>query len=140
MNVRAHPENPSPLAGEVAARSAAGEGRGGAAGLGGVGSRGPSPGRLASLRPSSPARGEGKIEGAARSAAGEGRGGEVVSAASAPRALTWSAASRPTVLSRKGRGEDGHWDFVRFSDDAAARTGFAPSYDQCGAKAVVRVA
>ncbi len=52
---------PSPLAGEDAARSAAGEGLGGAALRGGVGaSRGPSPGRLLRSRPTSPARGEGK--------------------------------------------------------------------------------
>jgi hypothetical protein len=38
-------ENPSPLAGEDAARSAAGEGRGGAVILNGAGSRSPSPGR-----------------------------------------------------------------------------------------------
>jgi very-short-patch-repair endonuclease len=53
-------ENPSPLAGEDAARSAAGEGRGGAVILGGAGSRSPSPGRSLRSRPTSPARGEGK--------------------------------------------------------------------------------
>ncbi|HEY5067150.1 MAG TPA: endonuclease domain-containing protein [Xanthobacteraceae bacterium] len=60
MNVERAPENPSPLAGEVAARSAAGEGRGDEVVLGGVGSHGPSPGRPLRVRPSSPARGEGK--------------------------------------------------------------------------------
>jgi very-short-patch-repair endonuclease len=53
-------ENPSPLAGEDAARSAAGEGRGGAVFRGGTGSRGPSPGRSLRSQPTSPARGEGK--------------------------------------------------------------------------------
>ncbi len=55
------PKNPSPLAGEDAARSAAGEGLGGAVLRGGVGAfRGPSPGRSLRSRPTSPARGEGK--------------------------------------------------------------------------------
>jgi very-short-patch-repair endonuclease len=54
--------NPSPLAGEVAARSAAGEGPGGRALRGGRGSRGPSPGRSLRSRPSSPVKGEGKNE------------------------------------------------------------------------------
>ena len=56
--------NPSPLAGEVGARTrsvrAAGEGPGGAVDFGGAGSRGPSPGHSLRSRPSSPARGEGK--------------------------------------------------------------------------------
>jgi very-short-patch-repair endonuclease len=64
--------NPSPLAGEVAARSAAGEGSGGGASRGRSGSRGPSPGHSLRSRPSSPVKGEGKI------AAGEGSGGGVV--------------------------------------------------------------
>jgi len=51
---------PSPLAGEAAAQSAAGEGPGGEGSLGVVGSRGPSPGGSLRSRPSSPARGEGK--------------------------------------------------------------------------------
>lgn len=51
---------PSPLAGEDAARSAAGEGLGGMAGLKPAGSRGPSPGRSLRSRPTSPARGEGE--------------------------------------------------------------------------------
>jgi very-short-patch-repair endonuclease len=68
-------QNPSPLAGEDAARSAAGEGRGGAAFLKRTGSPEPSPGRSLRSRPTSPARGEGKVEDAARSAAGEGLGG-----------------------------------------------------------------
>jgi hypothetical protein len=50
--------NPSPLAGEVAARTrsvrAAGEGPGGAVDFGGVGSRGPSPGHSLRSRPSLP--------------------------------------------------------------------------------------
>jgi len=54
--------NPSPLAGEVAARSAAGEGQGGEVALGGGGSREPSPGRSLRSRPSSPVKGEGKWE------------------------------------------------------------------------------
>ena len=54
------PPNPSPLAGEDAARSAAGEGRGAAVLVSDAGSRGPSPGRSLRSRPSSPARGEGK--------------------------------------------------------------------------------
>src|SRR5580698_6215861 len=53
-------QNPSPLAGEDAARSAAGEGRGGAAFLERPGSRGPSPGRSLRSRPTSPVKGEGK--------------------------------------------------------------------------------
>ena len=56
--------NPSPLAGEVGARTrsvrAAGEGPGGAVDFGGAGSREPSPGHSLRSRPSSPARGEGK--------------------------------------------------------------------------------
>jgi very-short-patch-repair endonuclease len=60
MSVERAPRNPSPLAGEDAARSAAGEGLGGAVILSGVGSRGPSPGRSLRSRPTSPARGEGK--------------------------------------------------------------------------------
>jgi very-short-patch-repair endonuclease len=60
MNVERAPKNPSPLAGEDAARSAAGEGLGGAVILRGVGSRGPSHGRSLRSRPTSPARGEGK--------------------------------------------------------------------------------
>ena len=52
---------PSPLAGEDAARSAAGEGLGGGVLRGEVGaSRGPSPGRSLRSQPTSPARGEGK--------------------------------------------------------------------------------
>jgi very-short-patch-repair endonuclease len=77
MNVERTPKNPSPLAGEDAARSAAGEGRGDAVSLGGKGSRGPSPVRSLRSQTTSPAKGEGKIEEAARSAAGEGRGGAV---------------------------------------------------------------
>jgi very-short-patch-repair endonuclease len=61
MSERRTPKNPSPLAGEDAARSAAGEGLGGAVGLDGAGSHGPSPGRSLRSRPTSPARGEGKI-------------------------------------------------------------------------------
>ncbi len=61
MSVECTPKNPSPLAGEDAARSAAGEGLGGAVILGGVGCRGPSPVRSLRSRPTSPARGEGKI-------------------------------------------------------------------------------
>ena len=57
-----HAPNPSPLAGEVAARSAAGEGPGGALLRDGWGSRGPSPGRSLRSRPSSPVKGEGKGE------------------------------------------------------------------------------
>jgi very-short-patch-repair endonuclease len=60
MSVGRAPNNPSPLAGEDAARSAAGEGLSGEVILGGVGSRGPSPGRSLRSRPTSPARGEGK--------------------------------------------------------------------------------
>jgi very-short-patch-repair endonuclease len=52
--------NPSPLAGEVGARSAPGEGPGGAVVLSGVGSHGPSPGRSLRSQPSSPVKGEGK--------------------------------------------------------------------------------
>ena len=60
MSARLTP-NPSPLAGEDASRSEAGEGLGGADLRGGVGaSRGPSPGRSLRSQPSSPARGEGK--------------------------------------------------------------------------------
>jgi very-short-patch-repair endonuclease len=59
-------QNPSPLAGEDAARSAAGEGRGDAAVLKRPGSRGPSPGRSLRSQPASPARGEGKIADAPR--------------------------------------------------------------------------
>jgi very-short-patch-repair endonuclease len=52
---------PSPLAGEDAARSAAGEGPGGRVLRGGdAGSRSPSPGRSLRSQPTSPARGEGK--------------------------------------------------------------------------------
>ena len=62
--------NPSPLAGEVAARTrsvrAAGEGPGGAVDFGGVGSRGPSPGHSLRSRPSSSAGGEGKGSVAAK--------------------------------------------------------------------------
>jgi very-short-patch-repair endonuclease len=54
--------NPSPLAGEDAARSAAGEGSGGGVSRGGSGSRGPSPGHSLRSRPSSPVKGEGKIK------------------------------------------------------------------------------
>ncbi len=54
------PKKPAPLAGEDAARSAAGEGLGGEALLGRSGSHGPSPGRSLRSRPTSPARGEGK--------------------------------------------------------------------------------
>jgi very-short-patch-repair endonuclease len=60
MSVERAPKIPSPPAGEDAARSAAGEGLGGAVILGGVGSRGPSPGRSLRSRPTSPARGEGR--------------------------------------------------------------------------------
>lgn len=60
MSVERARKNPSPLAGEDAARSAAGEGLGGAVILGGVGSHGPSPGRSLRSRPTSPARGEGR--------------------------------------------------------------------------------
>jgi very-short-patch-repair endonuclease len=52
--------NPSPLAGEDAARSAAGEGPGGRALRGGRGSHGPSPGSSLRSLPSSPVKGEGK--------------------------------------------------------------------------------
>ena len=65
MSVGRAPKNPSPLAGEDAARSAAGEGLGGAVILGGVGSRGPSPDRSLRSRSTSPARGEGKGGGSA---------------------------------------------------------------------------
>jgi len=61
MSVRRTP-NPSPLAGEDAARSAAGEGLGGRVSRGRPGSRGPSPGHSLRSRPSSPVKGEGKIE------------------------------------------------------------------------------
>ena len=60
MSVERTPKNPSPLAGEDAARSAAGEGPGGAVVLGGMGSHGPSPVRSLRSPTSSPARGEGK--------------------------------------------------------------------------------
>jgi len=60
MSVGRAPKNPSPLAGEDAARSAAGEGLGGAVVLGGVGSHRPSPDRSLRSRSTSPARGEGK--------------------------------------------------------------------------------
>ncbi len=63
MSVKRAPKNPSPLAGEDAARSAAGEGLGGEVVLGDVGSLGPSPGRSLRSRPTSPARGEGKDGG-----------------------------------------------------------------------------
>jgi very-short-patch-repair endonuclease len=53
-------QNPSPLAGEVAARSAAGEGLGGQDLLEGRGSHGPAPGRSLRSRSSSPVKGEGK--------------------------------------------------------------------------------
>ncbi len=60
--------NPSPLAGEAAARTrsvrAAGEGLGRAVVVGGVGSREPSPGHSLRSRPSSPAGGEGKSSAA----------------------------------------------------------------------------
>jgi very-short-patch-repair endonuclease len=60
MSVKRTP-NPSPLAGEDASRSEAGEGLGGAVWRGGLGaSRGPSPGRSLRSQPTSPARGEGK--------------------------------------------------------------------------------
>jgi very-short-patch-repair endonuclease len=59
MNAR-RTQNPSPLAGEDAARSAAGEGRGGAAVLKRAGSPGPSPGRSLRSRPTSPVKGEGE--------------------------------------------------------------------------------
>jgi very-short-patch-repair endonuclease len=52
--------NPSPLAGEAAARSAAGEGLGGEVLRGGWGSRGPSPARSLRSRSTSPVKGEGK--------------------------------------------------------------------------------
>jgi very-short-patch-repair endonuclease len=54
--------NPSPLAGEVAAPSAAGEGLSGRDLSEGHGSRGPSPGRSLRSRPTSPVKGEGKNE------------------------------------------------------------------------------
>jgi very-short-patch-repair endonuclease len=60
MSERRTPKNPSPLAGEDAARSAAGEGRGGAAVLKRAGSPGPSPGRSLRSRPTSPVKGEGE--------------------------------------------------------------------------------
>jgi very-short-patch-repair endonuclease len=56
-----HAPSPSPPAGEDAARSAAGEGPGGTAGFGDVGSRGPSPARSLRSRTSSPVKGEGKL-------------------------------------------------------------------------------
>jgi len=56
MSVRRAP-NPSPLAGEDASRSEAGEGSGITVGAGILG---PSPGRSLRSRPASPARGEGK--------------------------------------------------------------------------------
>ncbi len=49
-------KNPSPLAGEDASRSEAGEGHGA------LSARGPSPGHSLRSRPASPARGEGKLE------------------------------------------------------------------------------
>jgi hypothetical protein len=55
--------NPSPLAGEDAARSAAGEGPCRAISLRGPGSYRPSPGRSLRSRPSSPVKGEGKKDG-----------------------------------------------------------------------------
>jgi very-short-patch-repair endonuclease len=62
--------NPSPLAGEVDARTlsvrVSGEGPGGEVALNGVGSRGPSPGRSLRSRKSSPARGEGSAVPAMR--------------------------------------------------------------------------
>jgi very-short-patch-repair endonuclease len=66
MSVERAPKKTSPRAGEDAARSAAGEGLGGAVILSGVGSRWPSPGRSLRSRPTSPARGEGK-DGAGKS-------------------------------------------------------------------------
>jgi very-short-patch-repair endonuclease len=61
MNVERTPI-PSPLAGEGASRSEAGEGRGGRVLRDGVSvSGGPSPGRSLRSRPASPARGEGKV-------------------------------------------------------------------------------
>jgi very-short-patch-repair endonuclease len=59
MNERRAP-NPSPLAGEDAARSAAGEGPGGRALRGERGSHRPSPGNSLRSSPSSPVKGEGK--------------------------------------------------------------------------------
>ncbi len=60
MNVE-RAKTPSPLAGEDASRSEAGEGPGGAVFRGALGaSHGPSPGRSLRSRPTSPARGEGK--------------------------------------------------------------------------------
>jgi very-short-patch-repair endonuclease len=60
---RTRTPNPSPLAGEVGARTrsvrAPGEGPGRAVDFGGAGSRGPSPGHSLRSRPSSPAGGEG---------------------------------------------------------------------------------
>jgi very-short-patch-repair endonuclease len=53
-------QHPSPLAGEDAARSAAGEGLGGAVFLKRAGSREPSPGRSLRSRPTSPVKGEGE--------------------------------------------------------------------------------
>jgi hypothetical protein len=53
---------PVPLAGEAAARSAAGEGLGGEVLRGGWGSRGPSPGNSLRSLPSSPVKGEGQTE------------------------------------------------------------------------------
>jgi very-short-patch-repair endonuclease len=61
MNVERTPI-PSPLAGEGASRSEAGEGLGGRVLRGGfAGSREPSPGRSLRSQPASPARGEGKV-------------------------------------------------------------------------------
>jgi len=54
--------NPAPLAGEVAAQSAAGEGSGDGVARGGWGSHRPSPDRSLRSRPSSPVKGEGKRE------------------------------------------------------------------------------
>jgi very-short-patch-repair endonuclease len=59
MSVRRTP-NPSPLGGEDAARSAAGEGLGGRVFLELAGSREPSPGRSLRSRPTSPVKGEGE--------------------------------------------------------------------------------
>src|SRR5579862_1933897 len=69
MSVKRAP-NPSPLAGEDASRSEAGEGSGIPVGAGILG---PSPGRSLRSQPASPAGGEGKIEDASRSEAGEGK-------------------------------------------------------------------
>lgn len=91
MSARRTP-NPSPPAGEDAARSAAGEGSGGAVSRGRSGSRGPLPGNSLRSRPSSPARGEGKI------AAGEGSGGGASRGRSGSRGPSpgYSLRSRPS--------------------------------------------